>query len=279
MRSFRLPGAATAGCWSSIRGREASPTGRSPKSPNTSSPATSSSPTTPGSSGAGSSRRSRPAAASRSSSSAFSRPTGCSRGFGSARSPGPACSCRSRAAAASWCGPGARSCSSWKSSAPTTPDSSSSKPVRCRSRPTFAARRTTRTPSAIRPVYARRPGAVAAPTAGLHFDERLLGALEARGVEIAHVTLHVGAGTFAPIRGESVRSHTLHREWVDVSAATCECDRTRSFARRAGGERRYHDPAGARECRGRTGLGAADAAGRRSCSSTRATNFVAWTCC
>ena len=71
-------------------------------------------------------------------------------------------------------------------------------------------------------VYARRPGAVAAPTAGLHFDETLLAALAERGVEIAHVTLHVGAGTFAPLRGESVRSHTLHCEWVEVSAAVCE---------------------------------------------------------
>ena len=70
-------------------------------------------------------------------------------------------------------------------------------------------------------VYARRPGAVAAPTAGLHFDEALLAALEARGIERAHVTLHVGAGTFAPIRGESVRSHTLHCEWVEVSEAVC----------------------------------------------------------
>ena len=78
-------------------------------------------------------------------------------------------------------------------------------------------------------VYARRPGAVAAPTAGLHFDEALLAALEERGIERAHVTLHVGAGTFAPIRGESVRSHTLHREWVEVSEAVCDAiARTRS---------------------------------------------------
>jgi len=71
-------------------------------------------------------------------------------------------------------------------------------------------------------VYARRPGAVAAPTAGLHFDETLLAALRERGVEIAHVTLHVGAGTFAPIRGESVKSHALHCEWVEVSDTVCE---------------------------------------------------------
>ena len=71
-------------------------------------------------------------------------------------------------------------------------------------------------------VYARQPGAVAAPTAGLHFDRTLLATLEERDVEVAHVTLHVGAGTFAPIRGESVRSHTLHRERVEVSAAVCD---------------------------------------------------------
>ena len=78
-------------------------------------------------------------------------------------------------------------------------------------------------------VYARRPGAVAAPTAGLHFDRTLLAALEDRGVEIARVTLHVGAGTFAPLRDETVESHTLHREWLEVSAATCAAiERTRS---------------------------------------------------
>ena len=78
-------------------------------------------------------------------------------------------------------------------------------------------------------VYARRAGAVAAPTAGLHFDRSLIAALEDRGIEMARVTLHVGAGTFAPIRGETVESHTLHREWLEVSAATCKAiGRTRS---------------------------------------------------
>ena len=78
-------------------------------------------------------------------------------------------------------------------------------------------------------VYACRPGAVAAPTAGLHFDEALLAALGERGIEIARVTLHVGAGTFAPLRNETVESHTLHREWLEVSAATCDAvSRTRS---------------------------------------------------
>ena len=82
-------------------------------------------------------------------------------------------------------------------------------------------------------VYARRPGAVAAPTAGLHFDETLLAALEDRGVGIAQVTLHVGAGTFAPLRGEAVESHTLHREWLEITEATCEAiARTRLRGRR-----------------------------------------------
>ena len=82
-------------------------------------------------------------------------------------------------------------------------------------------------------VYARRPGAVAAPTAGLHFDRTLLATLDERGIEIGRVTLHVGAGTFAPIRGESVQSHTLHCEWVEVSAAVCDAiSRTRSHGGR-----------------------------------------------
>lgn len=67
-------------------------------------------------------------------------------------------------------------------------------------------------------VFARRPGAVAAPTAGLHFDEALLDALRARGVEFGHLTLHVGAGTFQPMRVEDVREHRMHGEWIEVGA-------------------------------------------------------------
>jgi S-adenosylmethionine:tRNA ribosyltransferase-isomerase len=67
-------------------------------------------------------------------------------------------------------------------------------------------------------VFARAPGAVAAPTAGLHFDQDLLDALTARGIEFGHVTLHVGAGTFQPIRSEDVRDHEMHREWLNVGA-------------------------------------------------------------
>ncbi|MBL8297746.1 MAG: tRNA preQ1(34) S-adenosylmethionine ribosyltransferase-isomerase QueA [Rhodanobacteraceae bacterium] len=67
-------------------------------------------------------------------------------------------------------------------------------------------------------VFARHPGAVAAPTAGLHFDQPLLDALAARGVEFGHVTLHVGAGTFQPVRSEELRDHVMHREWLNVGA-------------------------------------------------------------
>ncbi|MGH8160967.1 MAG: tRNA preQ1(34) S-adenosylmethionine ribosyltransferase-isomerase QueA [Gammaproteobacteria bacterium] len=65
-------------------------------------------------------------------------------------------------------------------------------------------------------VFARVPGAVAAPTASLHFDDALLAALEARGVATARITLHVGAGTFQPVRGEDPVAHHLHREWAEV---------------------------------------------------------------
>ncbi len=69
-------------------------------------------------------------------------------------------------------------------------------------------------------VYARAPGAVAAPTAGLHFDAALLAALAARGVAIADVTLHVGAGTFQPLRSDDLDAHRMHAEWLEVPAAT-----------------------------------------------------------
>ncbi|MEN1926912.1 tRNA preQ1(34) S-adenosylmethionine ribosyltransferase-isomerase QueA [Luteimonas qiangzhengi] len=67
-------------------------------------------------------------------------------------------------------------------------------------------------------VFARESGAVAAPTAGLHFDERLLEALQARGVEFGHVTLHVGAGTFLPMRVDDLHAHRMHSEWLNVGA-------------------------------------------------------------
>jgi len=70
--------------------------------------------------------------------------------------------------------------------------------------------------------YAQHPGAVAAPTAGLHFDEALLGALQARGIQSAFVTLHVGAGTFQPVRAARLEDHVMHAESVQVDSAVCD---------------------------------------------------------
>lgn len=71
-------------------------------------------------------------------------------------------------------------------------------------------------------VYARNAGAVAAPTAGLHFDEPLLEAIRAKGVATAFVTLHVGAGTFQPVRVEKIEDHHMHREWLQVDQAVVD---------------------------------------------------------
>ncbi|MCR6626765.1 MAG: tRNA preQ1(34) S-adenosylmethionine ribosyltransferase-isomerase QueA [Pseudoxanthomonas sp.] len=71
-------------------------------------------------------------------------------------------------------------------------------------------------------VFARELGAVAAPTAGLHFDDALLSALRDQGVEFGHVTLHVGAGTFQPMRVDDVHEHHMHSEWLNVGAALVE---------------------------------------------------------
>ncbi len=69
-------------------------------------------------------------------------------------------------------------------------------------------------------VFAAKPGAVAAPTAALHFDEGVLAALQARGVERANVTLHVGAGTFQPVKVTNIHEHLMHSEWYEVPAST-----------------------------------------------------------
>jgi S-adenosylmethionine:tRNA ribosyltransferase-isomerase len=81
-------------------------------------------------------------------------------------------------------------------------------------------------------VFAREEGAVAAPTAGLHFDEALLAALSERGVEQAFLTLHVGLGTFEPVRAERVEDHALHAEWLRIPASLC--DRIRCTRERGG---------------------------------------------
>ena len=81
-------------------------------------------------------------------------------------------------------------------------------------------------------VYARYPGAVAAPTAGLHFDQPLLEQLQQQGVEHAFITLHVGAGTFQPVRTQSIETHRLHAEQVQVTPQVCQ--RVSACKRRGG---------------------------------------------
>lgn len=71
-------------------------------------------------------------------------------------------------------------------------------------------------------IFARQPGAVAAPTAALHFDAGVMTALAARGVQTAHVTLHVGSGTFQPVKTETIAEHHMHSEWYQVPTATLD---------------------------------------------------------
>ncbi|MFN3702718.1 tRNA preQ1(34) S-adenosylmethionine ribosyltransferase-isomerase QueA [Thermomonas sp.] len=89
--------------------------------------------------------------------------------------------------------------------------------------PPYIARRPDRADAErYQTVFAREAGAVAAPTAGLHFDAPLLEALQARGIGIGHITLHVGAGTFQPVRVEDVQSHRMHSEWINVGEGLVE---------------------------------------------------------
>ena len=82
-------------------------------------------------------------------------------------------------------------------------------------------------------VYAKPPGSVAAPTAGLHFTPEILERIRQRGIEIAEITLHVGLGTFQPVRVEVVEEHRLHREWYEISAdAADRIQRARDAGRR-----------------------------------------------
>jgi len=88
-------------------------------------------------------------------------------------------------------------------------------------------------PGRYNTVFAAEPGSLAAPTAGLHFTSELLQRLEAQGIGRAELTLHVGIGTFTPIRSETVEAHHMHEEWIDVPAATIEALRaTRAAGRR-----------------------------------------------
>ena len=71
-------------------------------------------------------------------------------------------------------------------------------------------------------MYAQSEGAVAAPTAGLHFNQQILKQLEDKGVGFAQLTLHVGAGTFQPVKVEDVKQHKMHTEWIEVDAGTVD---------------------------------------------------------
>ncbi len=81
-------------------------------------------------------------------------------------------------------------------------------------------------------VYAKAPGAVAAPTAGLHFDQALLDKLHAKGIQFAYVTLHVGAGTFQPVRTENLAEHKMHSEWYTIDQQTVDAVRAAKAAGR-----------------------------------------------
>ena len=81
-------------------------------------------------------------------------------------------------------------------------------------------------------VYAKREGSVAAPTAGLHFTPELLAVIDAAGVKRAHVTLHVGGGTFLPVKSEDTKDHVMHSEYAEVTKETADAVNT---ARKAGG--------------------------------------------
>ena len=88
--------------------------------------------------------------------------------------------------------------------------------------PYIAAKRAidTRDAADYQTIFAREPGAVAAPTASLHFTPDLLAAIRARGVAIATLTLHVGAGTFLPVKADDTADHRMHAEWGEIDAAT-----------------------------------------------------------
>jgi len=132
--------------------------------------------------------------------------------------------------------------------------------------------------------YAARPGAVAAPTAGLHLSDPLLAAIRARGVQLATVTLHVGLGTFRPVEMEDLRALTLHSEWVEVASApertSGSGDSTRFSLRRGAGAAHQLPPAekftpAAGECADRQG---AVAAVVRRCDQAALSLLFLWRC-
>ncbi len=90
--------------------------------------------------------------------------------------------------------------------------------------PPYVSERTA-SPEQYQTIYAAEPGAVAAPTAGLHFTDAVFEALAQKGIQKTSVTLHVGVGTFRPVEAENILDHAMHQEWIDVPAATVEAIR------------------------------------------------------
>ncbi|MFM8636728.1 MAG: S-adenosylmethionine:tRNA ribosyltransferase-isomerase, partial [Betaproteobacteria bacterium] len=124
-------------------------------------------------------------------------------------------------------------------------------------------------------VFAAKPGAVAAPTASLHFDEGVLRALDERGIQRVAITLHVGAGTFQPVRTENLREHQMHSEWFEVSAATVAAIEQARAARVAFGAQEF-EVQHRRDCRGtQPTRGLSGAAAR---ANRRALMRIKWEC-
>ncbi len=90
-------------------------------------------------------------------------------------------------------------------------------------------------------VYAKFDGSAAAPTAGLHFTPDLLKKLQQKGVDIAEVTLHVGLGTFRPVKADNILDHLMHAEYYELPATTVESVNRAKAARRPGHRRRYDE--------------------------------------
>ena len=127
-------------------------------------------------------------------------------------------------------------------------------------------------------MYAARDGAVAAPTAGLHFTPELMAALDARGIARHFVTLHVGAGTFLPVKADDTRDHQMHAEWGEVTAATAAALNARARARRPHRRGRHDVAAPARDCRRRRRRRSARFAATPTSSSRRAIASAPSTC-
>ena len=128
-------------------------------------------------------------------------------------------------------------------------------------------------------IYARYPGAVAAPTAGFHFDEPIFAALASRGVRTAYLTLHVGAGTFQPVATEDLSQHRMHRESFDIPYATAQA-LAETRARWRPRHRGRHDGRCARSNpRGMMTARSLRAPPTLRCSSLPGTGFVSSTCC